>query len=191
MSELGYFVHPSAVVDEGAQIGAGTRIWHFAHVMSTAVIGRDSVIGQGCFIGDVRIGDGVRIQNNVSAYDGVILEDYAFVGPSVVFTNVKNPRSEVARKHEYLPTVVKRGATIGANATIVCGITIADYAFVGAGALVRTDVPPFAVVVGVPTRHIGWMCVCGERLREHADVVMTCSACHRRYHPVGDGLRLL
>jgi len=128
-------VHPSAVVDDGAQIGEGTKIWHFAHVMSGAVIGRDCVIGQGCFIGNVTIGNGARIQNNVSVYDGVTLEDNVFAGPSCVFTNVMNPRSEVDRKSEYQPTLIKKGATIGANATIICGLTIGEYAFVGAGAL--------------------------------------------------------
>ena len=188
MQEHGYFVHPSAVVDDGAQIGEGTKIWHFAHVMSQAVIGRDCVIGQGCFVGNVTIGNGVRIQNNVSVYDGVILEDNVFAGPSCVFTNVMNPRSEVDRKAEYQPTLVKRGATIGANATIICGLTIGEYAFVGAGALVRTDIAAHAVVVGVPTRQVGWMCVCGERIREAADVTLTCKACERRYHAIGDGL---
>ncbi len=188
MEEPDYFTHPAAIVDEGAQVGAGSKIWHFSHVMAGAVIGANCVISQGCFIGNVRIGDGVRVQNNVSVYDGVTLEDYVFVGPSCVFTNVINPRSEVERKHEYMPTLVKRGATIGANATIVCGVTLGAYSFVGAGALVRTDVAPHAVVVGVPTRQVGWMCACGERLRERAEITLTCGACGRRYQHVGDGL---
>ncbi|GAB4562635.1 MAG: acyltransferase [Haliangiales bacterium] len=188
MEEPDYFTHPAAIVDEGAQVGAGSKIWHFSHVMAGAVIGANCVISQGCFIGNVRIGDGVRVQNNVSVYDGVTLEDHVFVGPSCVFTNVINPRSEVERKHEYMPTLVKRGATIGANATIVCGVTLGAYSFVGAGALVRTDVAPHAVVVGVPTRQVGWMCACGERLRERAEITLTCGACGRSYQHVGDGL---
>lgn len=188
MDERGYQAHSSAVIDAGARIGKGTRIWHFVHVMPGAIIGRDCVIGQGCFIGNVRIGDGVRIQNNVSIYDGVTLEDHVFAGPSCVFTNVMNPRSEVNRKDEFLDTLVKRGATIGANATIVCGVTIGEYAFVGAGALVRTDIAPHSVAVGVPTRQIGWMCACGERLRESAEIELACAACGRSYHHLGDGL---
>ncbi|WP_428268487.1 DapH/DapD/GlmU-related protein [Haliangium sp.] len=191
MDEPGYYAHPTAVIDPGAQIGAGTKIWHYAHVMPGAVIGADCVIAQGCFVGNVRIGDGVHIQNNVSVYDGVTLEDHVFAGPSCVFTNVINPRSEVERKSEFLSTRVQRGATIGANATIVCGVTIGSYAFVGAGALVRTDVADHAVVVGVPTRQIGWMCACGERLRERAEITLTCPVCGRRYHHLGDGLSLV
>ncbi len=164
VSDGGYFAHESAVVDAGAQVGDGTRIWHFAHVCAGAVIGRDCVIGQGCYIAGVRIGDRVRIQNHVSVYDGVTLEEGVFLGPSCVFTNVMNPRAEVSRKHEYRPTLVRRGASIGANATIVCGVTIGEYAFVGAGAVVRSDVPAYALVVGVPARPVGWMCACGARL---------------------------
>ena len=188
MQQHGYFVHPTAIVDEGAQIGEGTKIWHFAHIMSGAVIGRNCVISQGCFIGNVTMGEGVRVQNNVSVYDGVTLEDYVFAGPSCVFTNVNNPRSEVDRKEEFKPTLVRRGATIGANATIICGVTIGEYAFVGAGALLRTDVADHAVVVGVPTRQVGWMCACGERIRELADVTLTCKVCSRSYRAHGDGL---
>jgi UDP-2-acetamido-3-amino-2,3-dideoxy-glucuronate N-acetyltransferase len=195
MIERDYFVHDSAVVDHGASIGAGTKVWHFVHVMPGARIGERSVIGQGCFIGNVRIGDHVHIQNNVSVYDGVTLEDHVFAGPSCVFTNVINPRSEVSRKHEYRPTLVKRGASIGANATIVCGVTIGEYAFVGAGAVVRTDVPPYALVVGVPARRIGWMCACGERLpeasagAEGSEAVLVCAACSRIYVRAGSGLQ--
>lgn len=188
MDKPGYQAHPSAVIDEGAHIGEGSKIWHFVHVMPGAVIGRDCVIGQGSFIGNVRIGDGVRIQNNVSIYDGVTLEDHVFAGPSCVFTNVMNPRSEVNRKEEFRPTLVKRGATIGANATIVCGITIGEYAFVGAGALVRTDIAAHSVVVGVPTRQIGWMCACGERLRESAEIILECETCGRSFQHLGAGL---
>lgn len=179
MSDASYFAHPTAVVDDGAVIGAGTKIWHFSHVSAGARIGAACVVGQGCYVANVRIGDGVRIQNNVSIYDGVTLEDHVFCGPSCVFTNVVNPRSEVARKDEYRPTLVRRGASIGANATIVCGATIGEYAFVGAGAVVTGDVPPRAVMVGVPARRIGWMCDCGERLPDVADA--TCPACSRRY----------
>lgn len=163
---MDYYAHPTAVVDEGAIIGEGTRVWHFVHVMPGAEIGRDCTIGQGCYIANVKIGNGVRIQNNVSVYDSVTLEDDVFCGPSCVFTNVINPRSKVERKDEYKPTLVKQGASIGANATIVCGITIGEYAFIGAGAVVRTDVPARALMVGVPAKRIAWMCDCGVRLPE-------------------------
>lgn len=179
MSEASYYVHPSAVVDEGAQIGAGSKVWHFAHVMGGAVIGESCVVGQGCYIANVVIGRGVRIQNHVSVYDGVTLEDDVFCGPSCVFTNVINPRSAVQRKDEYLPTRVRRGASIGANATIVCGATIGAYAFIGAGAVVRGDVPDRALMVGVPARRIGWMCDCGVRLPETE--AATCSECGAEY----------
>ena len=182
MSDGGYFAHETAVVDEGARIGEGTRIWHFAHVSAGAVIGRDCVVGQGCYVAGVTIGDRVRIQNHVSVYDGVTLEDGVFLGPSCVFTNVINPRAEVSRKDEYMTTLVRRGATIGANATIVCGATIGEYAFVGAGAVVRRDVAPFALVVGVPARRIGWICACGVGLPESSRAGRTaCGACGRGY----------
>ncbi len=174
-------IHPTAVIDEGAVIGDGTRIWHFVHIMPGAVIGSDCVIGQGCFVGNVRIGRGVRIQNQVSVYDGVELDDYVFVGPSCVFTNVINPRSEVNRKSEYRTTKVHRGATLGANATIVCGVTIGPYAFIGAGAVVRRDVGAYALMVGVPARRIGWMCVCGLRLSTGMAGKLECKSCKRRY----------
>jgi UDP-2-acetamido-3-amino-2,3-dideoxy-glucuronate N-acetyltransferase len=187
MPDAGYFAHASAVVDDGAQIGAGTRIWHFAHVTGTAVIGRDCVIGQGCYVAGVRIGDRVRVQNHVSLYDGVTIEDGVFLGPSCVFTNVINPRAEVSRKHEYMSTLVRRGATVGANATIVCGVTLGEYAFVGAGAVVRRDVPAYALVVGVPARRVGWMCVCGVRLGNRGGTsVSACPACERRYRVSGE-----
>lgn len=158
-------VHPSAIVDPGARLGAGTRIWHFTHVCAGAHIGAACSLGQNVFVGnDVRIGDRVRIQNNVSVYDAVTLEDEVFCGPSMVFTNVHNPRAAVQRKHAYRRTLVRRGATIGANATIVCGVTLGQYAFIGAGAVVTRDVPPFALVAGVPARQIGWMSRFGERL---------------------------
>jgi len=161
----GIFVHPSAIVDEGAVLGDGCRVWHFVHVSAGARIGERCSLGQGVYVGnDVRIGDNVKIQNNVSVYDAVTLEDDVFCGPSMVFTNVRNPRSAVERKAEYRPTRVRRGATLGANCTIVCGTTIGAHAFVGAGALVNHDVADFALVVGVPARQVGWMSRYGERL---------------------------
>ncbi|MGE5867040.1 MAG: acyltransferase [Rhizobacter sp.] len=158
-------VHPSAIVDEGAQLGAGTRVWHFAHVCAGARIGERCSLGQGVYVGnDVVIGHNVKIQNNVSVYDAVTLEDDVFCGPSMVFTNVHNPRAAVVRKNEYRRTLIRQGATLGANCTIVCGTTVGPHAFVGAGAVVSRDVPAFALVVGVPARQIGWMSRHGERL---------------------------
>src|SRR5205085_8311552 len=158
----GWQVHESAYVDDGAQIGAGTKVWHFCHVMPGAVIGERCSIGQNVVVmPGTRIGNNVKIQNNVSIYEGVTLEDDVFCGPSCVFTNVMNPRSHVSRKHEYRPTLVKRGSSIGANATIVCGVTLGEYAFIGAGAVVTSDVPSYALMVGVPARRVGWMCQCG------------------------------
>jgi UDP-2-acetamido-3-amino-2,3-dideoxy-glucuronate N-acetyltransferase len=166
MTDASARIHPTAVVDPGASLGARTRIWHFSHVMAGAVIGENCVVGQGCFVAaSAVIGHAVKIQNNVSVYDGVVLEDDVFCGPSVVFTNVLNPRASVPRKSEYRGTRVKRGATIGANATVLAGVTIGEYAFVGAGATVTRDVPAFALVVGVPARAVGWMSRHGERLR--------------------------
>ncbi len=158
-------VHPTAIVDAGATIGEGTRIWHWTHVSAGAVIGRGCSLGQNVYVGNrVRIGDNVKIQNNVSVYDNVVLEDDVFCGPSMVFTNVYNPRSAVSRKNEYRDTRVRRGATLGANCTIVCGVVIGEYAFVGAGAVVNTEVADFALVLGVPARQAGWMSRFGERL---------------------------
>jgi UDP-2-acetamido-3-amino-2,3-dideoxy-glucuronate N-acetyltransferase len=158
-------IHPSAIVDAGAQLGAGTRVWHFAHVCAAARIGPGCSLGQNVFIGnDVLIGARVKIQNNVSVYDAVTLEDDVFCGPSMVFTNVYNPRAAIERKHAYRRTLVRRGATIGANATLVCGVTVGQYAFIGAGAVVTRDVPAFALMTGVPARQIGWMSRFGERL---------------------------
>ncbi len=158
-------IHPSAIVDEGAQIGEGSRVWHFAHVCGGAKVGEKCSIGQNVFVGnDVLIGNNVKIQNNVSVYDAVTIEDDVFCGPSMVFTNVYNPRSAVVRKDEYRKTLIKRGATLGANSTIVCGTTIGAYAFVGAGALINKDIPDFALMVGVPAKQIGWMSRFGERL---------------------------
>jgi len=165
MPETDYFVHESSYVDDGARVGKGTRIWHFSHVLAGAEIGENVSIGQNVNVGGgAKIGNGCKIQNNVSVYDGVELEDDVFCGPSMVFTNVYNPRAFVSRKSEYRRTLVRRGATIGANATIVCGITIGRYAFIAAGAVVREDVPDFAVMAGVPARRIGWMSRHGERL---------------------------
>jgi len=161
----GVQIHESAIVDDGAQIGKGSRVWHFVHICSGAQIGNDCSFGQNVFVGnDVIIGNNCKVQNNVSVYDAVTLEDDVFCGPSMVFTNVYNPRSAVTRKAEYRKTLVKQGATLGANCTIVCGITIGRYAFIGAGAVVNKDVPDFALLVGVPSRHIGWMSRFGEQL---------------------------
>ncbi len=160
-----YFVHESSYVDDGAVVGRGTRIWHFCHVMPGAVIGERCNLGQNVVVmPGTRIGNNVKIQNNVSIYEGVVLEDDVFCGPSCVFTNVMNPRSHVSRKDEYRQTLVRRGASIGANATIVCGHTLGEYCFIGAGAVVKGDVPAYALMVGVPARQVGWMCQCGVRL---------------------------
>ena len=160
-----YFAHESSYVDDGAVVGTGTKIWHFSHVMPGAVIGERCNLGQNVVVmSGTRIGNNVKIQNNVSIYEGVVLEDDVFCGPSCVFTNVLNPRSHVSRKHEYRPTLVRRGSSIGANATIVCGVTLGEYAFVGAGAVVTADAPAYGLMVGVPARRVGWMCQCGERL---------------------------
>jgi len=182
------FVHPTAIVDDGAQLGEGTKVWHFAHVMAGAIVGSDCSLGQNVFVADhVTIGDRVKVQNNVSVYEGVTLEDGVFCGPSMVFTNVANPRAEIERKAEFLPTLVRRGATLGANCTIVCGATIGAWAFVGAGAVVTADVGSHSLVVGVPARHRGWMCTCGEKLPgdgpEHA-----CGRCGRRFRVDGAAL---
>ena len=174
-------IHPSAVVDAGAVLGDGCRVWHFVHISAGARIGRGCSFGQNVFVaGDVRVGDNVKVQNNVSIYDAVTLEDDVFCGPSMVFTNVRNPRAAVVRKSEYRPTLVKRGATLGANCTIVCGTTIGRFAFVGAGAVVSRDVPDFALVVGVPARRIGWMSRHGERL-SFAGGEAACPATGERY----------
>ena len=185
-----YFVDPTAVIDSDSEIGSGTRIWHFSHVMSGSRIGCYCNLGQNVVIGPgVRIGDRVKIQNNVSVYTGVELEDDVFCGPSMVFTNVINPRSHVERKHEYKRTLVRRGATIGANATILCGVILGQYCFVAAGAVVTTDVPDYALVMGVPAVQAGWVCICGDRLRETTK--MNCSGCGRSYVIEGGSCREL
>jgi UDP-2-acetamido-3-amino-2,3-dideoxy-glucuronate N-acetyltransferase len=177
-----FFVHPLAAIDDGAEIGKGTRIWHFSHVLKNSRIGENCVIGQNVCIGpDVTIGDRCKIQNNVSVYPGVTLEDGVFCGPSCVFTNVVNPRAEIERKNEFRPTLVKRGATIGANATIVCGSRLGEYCFIAAGAVVTKDVPPFALVAGVPARRIGWVSHSGERLGKD----LVCPREGRRYRLAG------
>ena len=185
---LPYFVHESSYIDDGCEIGEGTKIWHFSHILSGSKIGKNCNIGQNVVLGPkAHIGNGVKIQNNVSVYEGVVLEDDVFCGPSMVFTNVINPRSHIIRKHEYKNTLVKKGATIGANATIICGVTIGYYAFIGAGAVVIRDVPAHALVVGSPAKQKGWMCNCGIRLdaiQQH----LTCKVCEKVYRVTEQGL---
>jgi len=184
-------IHESSYVDDGVTIGAGTTVWHFCHVLSKVAIGRGCSIGQNVMIGPkVTIGNGCKIQNNVSIYEGVTLEDDVFCGPSCVFTNVTNPRSHVSRKSEYQPTLVRRGASIGANATVVCGSTLGEYCFIGAGAVVTGHVPAYALMVGVPARRIGWMCRCGVRLVP-AGATATCGSCGTRYREEGGLLHLI
>jgi UDP-2-acetamido-3-amino-2,3-dideoxy-glucuronate N-acetyltransferase len=183
----GAFVHESAWVDAGASIGAGTRIWHFVHVLPGTVIGQNCVLGQNVMAGpDVSIGNGCKIQNNVALYRGVVLEDDVFCGPSCVFTNVLTPRAHVERKNEFAPTLVRRGATIGANATIVCGNTLGAYCMIAAGAVVTKDVPDFALMAGVPARRIGWVSRSGERLGPD----LTCPRTGERYRQVGETLTI-
>jgi UDP-2-acetamido-3-amino-2,3-dideoxy-glucuronate N-acetyltransferase len=187
-------IHPSAIVDAGAKLGDGCRVWHFVHISAGARIGGRCSFGQNVYVGnDVVIGDNVKIQNNVSVYDAVTLEDDVFCGPSMVFTNVYNPRSAVTRKDAYRRTVVRKGATLGANCTIVCGTTIGRFAFVGAGAVVQRDVPDFALVVGVPARHIGWMSRHGERLELplQGDAQAICPHTGDRYQLTGSTVRII
>jgi len=189
MPAAGYFAHESSYVDDGAVIGNGTKIWHFSHVMPGAVIGERCNLGQNVVVmPGARIGNNVKIQNNVSIYEGVELEDDVFCGPSCVFTNVMNPRSHVPRKNEYRRTLVKRGGSIGANATIICGVTLGEYAFIGAGAVVTADVPAYGLMVGVPARRVGWMCQCGERLHPSAGRA-ACDVCGATYEESGGALR--
>ncbi|MBI5138143.1 MAG: N-acetyltransferase [Nitrospirae bacterium] len=187
----GYTAHETAIVDAGARIGANTRIWHWAHVCAGARIGENCSFGQNVFVGnDVVIGNNVKVQNNVSIYDAVTLEDDVFCGPSMVFTNVVNPRSHVSRKHEYRRTLVRRGVTIGANATLVCGHTIGEFAFIGAGAVVTGDVVPYALMLGVPARRVGWMCRCGVQLSGTTGT-QACSSCDAQYNIAGTACRPL
>jgi UDP-2-acetamido-3-amino-2,3-dideoxy-glucuronate N-acetyltransferase len=191
---VSYYRHESAIIDDGAEIGDGSRVWHFVHVCAGARIGREVSLGQNVFVGNrVKIGDRCKIQNNVSVYDGVELEEGVFCGPSMVFTNVYNPRSLVNRKDEYRTTLVRKGATLGANCTIVCGVTIGEYAFVGAGAVINRDVKAHALMAGVPARQIGWMSRHGERLdlpmSGSADI--TCPGSGERYRLSGDELSFL
>ena len=182
-----YFLHESAYVDDGAEIGAGTKIWYFSHVQSGTKVGKNCILGQNVNLDrNVVLGDGVKIQNNVSVYNGVVVEDGAFLGPSCVFTNVINPRAFIERKTEFKATRVGKGASIGANATIVCGNDLGDYCMIGAGAVVTKDVPAYALMVGMPARRIGWMCRCGIRLSEGAEP--TCASCGDRYREEGDTL---
>jgi len=186
ISATNTYIHPSAYVDEGASIGAGTKIWHFCHVMPKAIIGENCSLGQNVFVADqVTIGNNAKIQNNVSLYTGVVCEDDVFLGPSMVFTNVYNPRSAVNRKGEYLQTLVGKGCTIGANATIVCGVTLGHYAFIGAGTVVNKNVNPYALMVGVPARQIGWMSEHGERLHFENDEAI-CPGSGERYRLIVD-----
>ncbi len=194
--EKDYFVHESSYIDEPCVIGEGTRIWHFSHVMKDCVIGKRCNIGQNVVVSpNCAIGDNVKIQNNVSIYTGVILEDDVFCGPSAVFTNVINPRSPVPRKDEYMTTLVKTGASIGANATIVCGTTLGRYCFIGAGAVVTRDVPDYALCYGSPARLRGWVCSCGEKLDteppEEGVETVECPACGLYYRHEGQKLKLL
>lgn len=186
-----YFVHESSFVDPGARIGGGTKIWHFCHVMAGAEIGEACTLGQNVFVASgTRIGNNVKLQNNVSVYEGVVLEDDVFCGPSCVFTNVINPRAHISRRGEFRQTLVRRGVSIGANATVLCGITLGEYAFIGAGAVVTADVPPYALMVGVPARRVGWMCQCGERLHL-VDGTGTCERCGASYGEEVGRLRLI
>ncbi len=182
MIEKNYFAHETAVIDDGCVIGAGSKIWHFSHVMPDCVLGEKCNVGQNVVISPgVTLGHNVKVQNNVSIYTGVVCEDDVFLGPSMVFTNIVNPRSAVIRKDQYVKTLVKQGATIGANATIVCGITIHEYAFIGAGAVVTKDVPAYALVVGNPARHVGWMSSFGHRLEFDDSGVATCPESGEKY----------
>ncbi|TCV26783.1 acyltransferase [Vibrio crassostreae] len=191
---MSYFKHDTAIVDKGAEIGTGSRVWHWAHVCGGAQIGEGVSLGQNVFVGNkVTIGDKCKIQNNVSVYDNVHLEEGVFCGPSMVFTNVYNPRSLVERKNEYRDTIIKKGATLGANCTIVCGISIGEYAFVGAGTVVNKDVKPFALMVGVPAKQIGWMSIYGEKLNIplKGELEVTCPHTQQLYRLQGEELTLI
>lgn len=188
--EKKYFAHETAVIDEGAVIGTGTKIWHFCHIMSGSEIGSDCNLGQNVVISmEVKLGNNVKVQNNVSIYTGVTCEDDVFLGPSMVFTNVNNPRSAVIRRNQYLRTNVGRGATIGANATIVCGNNIGEYAFIGAGAVVTKDIPPYALVVGNPSKQIGWMSEYGHRLKFDANEIAICPESKQEFKLSGNKVK--
>jgi UDP-2-acetamido-3-amino-2,3-dideoxy-glucuronate N-acetyltransferase len=192
MKETSYFAHESSVIDQPCEIGEGTKIWHFSHVMANSKIGRKCNIGQNVFIAsDVTIGSNVKIQNNVSLYTGVIVEDDVFLGPSMVFTNVTNPRSHYPRREQYEKTWINKGATVGANATIVCGTVLGEYCFIGAGAVVTRDVPDNALVIGNPARIAGWMCYCGLRLHFGESKTAHCPECGRKYTETEDSIALL
>lgn len=183
-----YFVHETAIVDDGAKIGSGTKIWHFSHVMGSAQIGTNCILGQNVFIGNkVKLGNKVKVQNNVSVYEGVTCEDDVFLGPSMVFTNVINPRSGVERKDEFKTTLVKKGVTIGANATIICGVTLGEYCMIGAGAVVTKDILPFALVTGVPAKQTGWVSRCGEILGDD----LVCPKTGEKYNLAGANLEIV
>ena len=186
--ETEYFAHESAIIDEGCRIGKGTKIWHFTHVMKSCVIGENCNLGQNVVVSpDVVLGRNVKVQNNVSIYTGVICEDDVFLGPSMVFTNVINPRSHILRKNQYQTTLVKHGASIGANATIVCGNTIGEFSFIGAGTVVTKDVPAYALVIGNPGRHVGWMSEYGHRLLFDAEGIAICPESKETYRLTSDG----
>ncbi len=188
-----FFVHESSCLDKGTQVGTGTKIWHFSHISAGARIGTNCNIGQNVYIAPgVNIGNNVKVQNNVSVYTGVTIEDDAFLGPSMVFTNVVNPRSHIPRKDEFQPTLVKRGVSIGANATVICGVTLGQYAFIGAGAVITADMPDYALAYGNPARIQGWMCHCGVKLRFHAgdnDERATCGHCGTQYVKKGESVK--
>lgn len=186
---MSFFVHDTALIDEGATIGEGTKIWHYSHVMGSSEIGRGCILGQNTFVASkVRIGDGCKVQNNVSLYEGVILEKDVFVGPSVVFTNVNNPRSFIERKLEYLPTVVKEGVSIGANVTVVCGVTLGEYSFIGAGTTVTKDTLPFGLYYGSPMKRQGWVSRSGNKLSFDNNGIAKCLDTGEKYQLVNDNL---
>ncbi len=188
---MDYFIHPSSFVDEYVKIGKGTKVWHFCHILKNKEIGENCIFGQNCMVGpNVKIGNRVKVQNNVSIYEGVEIEDEVFCAPSMVFTNVINPRAFIERKTEFKKTLVKRGATIGANATIVCGVTIGKYSLVGAGAVVVTDVPDYALFLGVPAKQKGWVCKCGNTLK-FFDLKANCSYCGNIYGLEGDKIFII
>jgi UDP-2-acetamido-3-amino-2,3-dideoxy-glucuronate N-acetyltransferase len=191
--EKDFFVHDTSIVDDGVVIGEGTKIWHYSHLLSGTIMGKNCIVGQNVSIGpQVTVGDGCKIQNNVSVYKGVTLEDKVFCGPSCVFTNVYTPRAFVERKDEFLPTLVRYGATIGANATVICGVTIGRFALIGAGAVVKDDVSDYAVVAGVPARQIGWVCKCGEKLASSDQRgVKKCRRCQSEYKIEADSIEVL